>query len=243
MGRLRRRTHDGRRLRPGRLHRARRPAHAALPCGEPARRRPERQRDDRDLGEPEPGVPRGGLPPTAGRADSERRSLDDAVLTGADTALDGVGMRAGTLALGFAVPPEGAVDLQCAQSTTLYDPEESRPREIRLDGFGYAPQPYEQLAAHYRQAGHDDAARRVLLEKQRHRRRTPGSPRCGRSSSVCSALLSSAPVHRPRRNPAKASPSTPSSVVAGVSRTLSGVRLRPASDTCVHSQRPNRPLG
>ncbi|MGW0843311.1 oxidoreductase [Streptomyces sp. NPDC002787] len=37
---------------------------------------------------------------------------------------------------------------------------------------GYSPQPYEQLAAWYRKVGHDDDARRVLLAKQRHRRRT-----------------------------------------------------------------------
>lgn len=36
---------------------------------------------------------------------------------------------------------------------------------------GYSPQPYEQLAGWYRKVGHDDDARRVLLEKQRHRRR------------------------------------------------------------------------
>ncbi|MFD0143751.1 MULTISPECIES: oxidoreductase [unclassified Streptomyces] len=37
---------------------------------------------------------------------------------------------------------------------------------------GYVPQPYEQLAGMYRQIGHDSDARRVLLAKQRHRRRT-----------------------------------------------------------------------
>ncbi|MFF8379335.1 oxidoreductase [Streptomyces sp. NPDC015661] len=37
---------------------------------------------------------------------------------------------------------------------------------------GYSPQPYEQLAGWYRKAGHDDDARRVLLARQRHRRRT-----------------------------------------------------------------------
>ncbi|MEU9703650.1 oxidoreductase [Streptomyces sp. NPDC047981] len=37
---------------------------------------------------------------------------------------------------------------------------------------GYSPQPYEQLASWYRSVGHDDDARRVLLAKQRHRRRT-----------------------------------------------------------------------
>ena len=46
---------------------------------------------------------------------------------------------------------------------------------------GYSPQPYEQLASWYRKAGHDDDARRVLLAKQRHRRRTlgPAAPRLG----------------------------------------------------------------
>ncbi|MGW6636938.1 oxidoreductase [Streptomyces cyaneofuscatus] len=41
---------------------------------------------------------------------------------------------------------------------------------------GYAPQPYEQLAGWYRQIGHDDHARRVLLAKQRHRRLTLSPP-------------------------------------------------------------------
>ncbi|MEU0378489.1 oxidoreductase [Streptomyces cyaneofuscatus] len=41
---------------------------------------------------------------------------------------------------------------------------------------GYAPQPYEQLAGWYRQIGHDDHARRVLLAKQRHRRLTLSLP-------------------------------------------------------------------
>ncbi|MFF3014837.1 oxidoreductase [Streptomyces sp. NPDC057939] len=41
---------------------------------------------------------------------------------------------------------------------------------------GYAPQPYEQLALWYRRIGHDDDARRVLLAKQRHRRRTLSLP-------------------------------------------------------------------
>lgn len=36
----------------------------------------------------------------------------------------------------------------------------------------YSPQPYEQLASWYRKVGHDDDARRVLLAKCRHRRRT-----------------------------------------------------------------------
>lgn len=108
-----------------------------------------------------------------------------------------------TLDFGLAAEPAGAVDLQGAGATVLHDRKQSRPREVRLDGFvygslrsdrtllhedvahrlawirrspGYAPQPYEQLAACYRQAGHDDDARRVLLEKQRHHRRTLNPP-------------------------------------------------------------------
>jgi hypothetical protein len=98
-------------------------------------------------------------------------------------------------------PPAGPVDLRGAQVTTLHDSARSWPREVRLEGFGYgslasdrtagredtdvriawlartpgyAPQPYEQLAAVYRGVGHDDEARRVLLAKQRRRRRTLG---------------------------------------------------------------------
>lgn len=41
---------------------------------------------------------------------------------------------------------------------------------------GYGPQPYEQLASWYRAIGHDEDARRVLLAKQRHRRRSLSLP-------------------------------------------------------------------
>ncbi|MFD3588711.1 oxidoreductase [Streptomyces sp. NPDC058683] len=96
--------------------------------------------------------------------------------------------------------PSGAVDLQGAQVSYLHDSEHSWPDVVELDGFvygsikvaetgerrdsvahrvawirrspGYNPQPYEQLASWYRKAGHDDDGRRVLLAKQRHRRRT-----------------------------------------------------------------------
>ncbi|WP_433239476.1 pentapeptide repeat-containing protein [Streptosporangium sp. CA-135522] len=43
---------------------------------------------------------------------------------------------------------------------------------LRLDPDGYKPQPYEQLAAWFRRIGHEPDARRVLLAKQRQRRRT-----------------------------------------------------------------------
>ncbi|WP_421107012.1 oxidoreductase [Streptomyces sp. NEAU-S77] len=130
-------------------------------------------------------------------------NLGGAILGGSDTALHGVGMQVGTFDFRLAAPPAGAVDLQDARATMLHDREESWPEDVRLDGFvygslrsdglspqndvahrlcwirrnpDYAPQPYEQLAACYRQAGHDDAARRVLLEKQRRRRRTLNPP-------------------------------------------------------------------
>lgn len=43
---------------------------------------------------------------------------------------------------------------------------------LRRDPDGFHPQPYEQLAAYYRSIGHDRDARRVLLAKNRMRRRT-----------------------------------------------------------------------
>jgi hypothetical protein len=44
--------------------------------------------------------------------------------------------------------------------------------------FGYVPQPYEQLVGWYPKIDQTREARRVLLEKQRHRRRTL-SDACG----------------------------------------------------------------
>ncbi|MFE2291772.1 oxidoreductase [Streptomyces sp. NPDC059452] len=134
---------------------------------------------------------------------SDLLTLEGATLGGSGTALFGVGMQVGTFDFGLAAQPAGAVDLQGARATVLLDRERSWPEEVRLDGFvygslrsegtpsqkdvthrlawlrrnpGYTPQPYEQLAACYRQAGHEDDARRVLLEKQRHRRGTLRAP-------------------------------------------------------------------
>ncbi|MFG2891363.1 oxidoreductase [Streptomyces sp. NPDC048248] len=134
---------------------------------------------------------------------SDLLTLEGATLSGGDTALFGVGMQVGTFDFSLAARPTGVVDLQGARATVLHDREQSWPEEVRMDGFvygslrsgrtslqgdvahrlawihrnpGYAPQPYEQLAACYRQAGHDDDARTVLLEKQRHRRRTLNRP-------------------------------------------------------------------
>ncbi|GAA2111799.1 oxidoreductase [Streptomyces synnematoformans] len=98
-----------------------------------------------------------------------------------------------------AVRPAGPVSLGGTHAATLHDELRSWPATVFLDGFvygylrsaqatgresvrrrldwvrrgaGYAPQPYEQLAGWYRQIGHVDDARRVLLAKQRARRRT-----------------------------------------------------------------------
>ncbi|WP_406456275.1 oxidoreductase [Streptomyces sp. NBC_01622] len=130
---------------------------------------------------------------------SDQLTFDGAFLNGADVALDCSRMQAGELHFTPAVPPSGAVDLRGAHVSVLHDGEESWPGIVRLQGFdyasiqsedglrgydvtrrvewvrrepGYAPQPYEQLASWYRQVGHEDDARKVLLAKQRHRRST-----------------------------------------------------------------------
>ncbi|AXK34932.1 oxidoreductase [Streptomyces armeniacus] len=114
--------------------------------------------------------------------------------------LVGIGMRTAELDLRFAEPPQGAVVLRNTHTGWYQDEERSWPAAIRLEGFTYdalrdaepgaarqdvarrlawirrnprySPQPYEQLAACYRRIGHDDDARRVLLTRQRDRRRT-----------------------------------------------------------------------
>jgi hypothetical protein len=55
-------------------------------------------------------------------------------------------------------------------------PSGQRVRWLISTDEGYLPQPYEQLAAHYRRLGHDADARNVLLAKQRHRHRTRPLP-------------------------------------------------------------------
>jgi hypothetical protein len=93
----------------------------------------------------------------------------------------------------------GPVELTGAKVGTLLDEAKSWPQALDLDGLTYrdltympvkerldwlnrlvtySPQPFEQLAAYYRQLGHDDEARRVLLAKQRQR--TKQRPRWAR---------------------------------------------------------------
>jgi hypothetical protein len=89
-------------------------------------------------------------------------------------------------------PAAGTPDLRHARLGILYADPQSTPAGIRADGLtydvlapllparermkwlisgedGYAPQPYEQLAAAYRRIGHDADARIVLHARQRRR--------------------------------------------------------------------------
>ncbi|MFE0135820.1 oxidoreductase [Streptomyces sp. NPDC059037] len=134
---------------------------------------------------------------------ADQLTLDGAFLRAGGMALDCARMQAGVFVFTPAEPPSGLMNLQDARATTVHDREDVWPDTVRLQGFtygslhengdlqersverrvawirrhpGYAAQPYEQLAAWYRQIGHDDDARRVLLVKQRHRRKTLGLP-------------------------------------------------------------------
>jgi uncharacterized protein YjbI with pentapeptide repeats len=124
-------------------------------------------------------------------------SFEHATLHG--PVLDCTRMQAADLRFVPRVPPGCVIDLRDAQVSVLHEGADSWPESVRLEGFvygsiqsdagsdpyavshrvawirrtpGYAPQPYEQLADWYRRSGHDDDARRVLLAKQRHRRRS-----------------------------------------------------------------------
>lgn len=100
------------------------------------------------------------------------------------------------------VSADGVVSLAGAKIGRLVDDEPSWPKHIILIGltygdlgnpdisvkdrldwlnrtppiYPYSPQPYQQLAAFYRGLGHDDSARRVLLESQRLRTQQLISP-------------------------------------------------------------------
>lgn len=61
---------------------------------------------------------------------------------------------------------------ELADRSGVISPPVERLAWLRRSSTGYRPQPYEQLASFYRNVGHDDQARRVLLEKQRVRHAT-----------------------------------------------------------------------
>lgn len=126
-------------------------------------------------------------------------TFEGATLSGGGSALTCTLMQAEDFNFTPVTPPLGAVDLRGAQVTLLCDTDQSWPERVHLEGFvygsirseqtsrkndvnrrlewirrnpGYVPQAYKQLADWYRQIGQDDDARRVLLAKQRQRRRT-----------------------------------------------------------------------
>ncbi|TDD23953.1 hypothetical protein E1287_38545 [Actinomadura sp. KC06] len=116
------------------------------------------------------------------------------------TALSLQRVQAEELLLRTAEPIQGTADLSYARINLLRDDAASWPERLQLDGLqyetleppltarqrldwlrrdtdGYAPQPYERLAATYRALGLDADGRYVLLAKARDRRRTQGLSR------------------------------------------------------------------
>ncbi|WP_328906950.1 membrane-associated oxidoreductase [Streptomyces sp. NBC_00234] len=118
----------------------------------------------------------------------------------------GVALRASSCTIGElwlreAEPIEGGVNLRRSQFDLIHADPDVWPQEVLLDGLtytsllprlpaerrlplleheveGYTPYAYEQLTAAYRRIGDDDAARTVLLAKQRrHRTTLPGYAR------------------------------------------------------------------
>jgi hypothetical protein len=113
-------------------------------------------------------------------------AFDGATLTNPNgVALDLQETHARSLLFRLATPPEGEVNFTHAEVNVYLDDERTWPTTLTLAGFvydslyersqisvaarlrwldrdsaGYAPQPYEQLAAVYRRAGRDDDARR-----------------------------------------------------------------------------------
>lgn len=126
---------------------------------------------------------------------SLRNSQIAAALCFAETTIDGDlhlrGVEAASLKIGPETVLLGAVDLRHSRVGVLDDAPGRWPARVLMNGFTYdgleaplpvegrlallaketyQPQPYEQLAAVYRRHGHDEAARDVLLAKQRRRR-------------------------------------------------------------------------
>ncbi|WP_433427545.1 hypothetical protein [Nonomuraea sp. CA-141351] len=132
---------------------------------------------------------------TAKGALSIRNSRIAAMLCFAETTIDGDlnlrGVEAASLKIGPETVLLRAVDLRHTRVGVLDDVPGRWPARLLMNGFtydsleaplpvqerldwlakeAYQPQPYEQLATVYRRHGHDEAARDVLLAKQRRRR-------------------------------------------------------------------------
>ena len=131
-------------------------------------------------------------------------SFDGATLRGDGTTLDLSGAQTESAVLRFAKRPAGAVNLRAAKLGWLFDRTygcDAKWPDVRLvncsydalhasskvdakqrlewlgrDPDGYAPQPYQQLADVYRRSGDDEAARQVLIAKQRRRQEDLGWP-------------------------------------------------------------------
>ncbi|WP_431898785.1 hypothetical protein [Nonomuraea sp. bgisy101] len=126
---------------------------------------------------------------------SIRNTRIAATLCFAETTIDGDlhlrGVEAASLKIGPQTVLLRAVDLRHTRVGVLDDIPDRWPAQLQTNGFtydsleaplpvqerlgwlakeAYQPQPYEQLAAVYRRHGHDEAARDVLLAKQRRRR-------------------------------------------------------------------------
>jgi len=130
---------------------------------------------------------------------SKSVSFDGARLGGPGksvAALRARGMTCQELRLRLAEPPRGEVSLASVVAGSVFDDERlwSTDGKVDIEGFqyrsltaspeadvatrlrwlrrvlsSYDPDPYDHLAASYRDAGHDDRADTVLLTKQRHR--------------------------------------------------------------------------
>jgi hypothetical protein len=112
--------------------------------------------------------------------------------------------QAQTLHLGAGLEASGIADFRNLQFANIRDEDADWPRRLRLTGLGYrelvpplsaalrvqwlrrdvdgyVPRNYETLAAMYRNAGDDTAARQVLLAREReHRAHLPWYGRAGR---------------------------------------------------------------
>jgi hypothetical protein len=120
-------------------------------------------------------------------------TMDGLEIVGTTPGAESVAIDLSELRAGSVELPQGdcAIDLRDAEVRSLVlDPADARSvmlsgltfddpggadvetalRWLRRDPHGYQHQAYEQLAAHYRRMGDDQAARTVLLERQRHRR-------------------------------------------------------------------------